>query len=221
MPGGVWSSGNTAVATIGSLTGSCTGLSAGTATVSYTSTGGCVATFKVTVLTTPDAGSIAGPSTVCILSPVTLTSSVTGGVWSTAKGRASVSATGVVTGITAGTDTIKYAVSNACGTMVANHPIVVKPAGTCNVGVNVAERGDAGAMSVFPSPGNGVFTLHIAADNREQAALTITNISGTVVYEAVGYTNEYMSVEIHQPAGLYFISARAGNRVYAGKVMVR
>lgn len=221
MPGGVWSSGNTAVATIGSLSGSCTGVSAGTATVSYTSAGGCVAIFKVTVLTTPDAGSISGPSTVCILSPVALTNSVTGGVWNTAKGRASVSAAGVVTGITAGTDTIKYAVTNACGTTVAIHPITVKPAGTCNVEVNAAVRGDAGAMSVFPSPGNGAFTVLVATDHSERIVLTITNIVGAVVHEVVGYTNEHIGVELHQPAGLYFISARAGNRVYAGKVVVR
>ncbi len=48
--GGVWTSGNTSVATVGILTGVVTGASAGTAVITYTIAGGCYATTIVTVV---------------------------------------------------------------------------------------------------------------------------------------------------------------------------
>jgi uncharacterized protein YjdB len=55
--GGVWSSGNTAIATINSSTGALTGVRTGTATISYTVTNGsgCVTTVTYIVTVNPKA----------------------------------------------------------------------------------------------------------------------------------------------------------------------
>lgn len=62
--GGMWTTVLASVATVGS-TGIVTGISSGTATISYTITGGCgavITTKMVTVYPLPFADSILGPS---------------------------------------------------------------------------------------------------------------------------------------------------------------
>ncbi|MBS1684117.1 MAG: T9SS type A sorting domain-containing protein [Bacteroidetes bacterium] len=80
-PGGKWTSGNTAVATVDPVTGVVTGVSAGTATITYTvATGTCTNAVSTTVtVNSPSTAvtSITGAGTVCQGSGVTLTA--TGG----------------------------------------------------------------------------------------------------------------------------------------------
>ncbi len=127
---GIWSSGSPLVATV-SATGVVTGVATGTAIISYTVTNSCgsvSAVHTVVVNTTPSAGSITGASSVCVNASVTLGATVGGGAWtSSATGVATVSATGVVTGVTAGSATITYTVSNACGSNFTVHSVTVNP----------------------------------------------------------------------------------------------
>ncbi|MES2703374.1 MAG: T9SS type A sorting domain-containing protein [Bacteroidota bacterium] len=82
--------------------------------------GGCAASPLTGPSTTIIVGAlpsaIAGLSTVCTGSTITLTNTTTGGAWSSsATGIASVgAATGIVTGVTAGVATITYATSASC-----------------------------------------------------------------------------------------------------------
>jgi uncharacterized protein YjdB len=130
VSGGVWSSSNTN-ATVGSTSGIVTGIFPGIDTITYTVTGACglaSATRIVTVLALPNAGTISGPSSVCVAASVTLTSSSSGGTWSASNGNATVGASsGVVAGVTAGTLTITYTLSNACGTAVTTTTETVNP----------------------------------------------------------------------------------------------
>lgn len=125
--GGTWSTAATTIATIGSSSGAASGVSAGTTTVTYTSPAGCRRTAALTVNPLPSAGTISGATTVCISATTPLTASVTGGVWSTTTGKASVNPFGTVTGIAAGVDTIKYTVSTVCGSATAVYPMTVNP----------------------------------------------------------------------------------------------
>ncbi|GAA4468250.1 hypothetical protein GCM10023093_25460 [Nemorincola caseinilytica] len=111
--GGTWSSSNVAVATVSSG-GLVTGISAGTTTISYTSTLMVTSTAVFTV--NPAPGAISGSTTpFCAGSSITLTCPTAGGVWSSSSGVASVSpTTGVVTGISGGTATIYYSISTGC-----------------------------------------------------------------------------------------------------------
>ena len=128
-PGGVWSSTNLPVATITSG-GLLSGITAGTTTISYTYTNSCgtiAATKLITVNPAPGVGSIAGPSLVCVGTTISLTDATPGGVWSSSNARATVSATGVVTGVSVGADTITYSVTITCGTITATKIITVNP----------------------------------------------------------------------------------------------
>ncbi|MBX2905379.1 MAG: Ig-like domain-containing protein [Taibaiella sp.] len=127
-PLGTWSSSNTTIATVSAF-GVVSGVATGTTTISYTVTNSCgsvSATMEMTVNTVPIAGTILGPDAVCAESNITLASSVTGGSWSsvnTAVG--TISATGILSGLSAGTTNISYTVTNTCGTTAATKIITV------------------------------------------------------------------------------------------------
>ncbi len=123
---GTWESDNTLVATVGASTGIVSGLTAGSAVITYTSPLACTDTVTVIVNPLPDAGTIAGPSSVCVSSSITLTNAVTGGTWSSSNATATVVG-GVVTGVTAGIDTIRYSVTNGCGIDTATAIITINP----------------------------------------------------------------------------------------------
>ncbi len=119
LTGGTWSSSNTAVATI-SASGIVTTVSAGTSTITYTvSANGNSAntSTNITVNALPNAGTIAGTTTLCVGTTSALTSNgLAGGTWTSSNPAvATISTTGVVTSVSAGTSAITYAVSvNAC-----------------------------------------------------------------------------------------------------------
>ena len=118
--GGVWSSGNTAVVAV-SNSGLVTAVTAGTATISYmvTNAAGCttVVTKDITVNANPIVNPITGLSAVCVGSMITLSNTTAAGVWSSSNTSvATINATtGVITGVSAGTTTISYMVTNAAG----------------------------------------------------------------------------------------------------------
>jgi trimeric autotransporter adhesin len=116
---GVWKSVSTGVATI-SATGVVTGVSAGTSIIRYTVTNasGCVDSVSstVTVNALPVIAAITGTTSVCIGQTTQLADATASGVWkSVSTGVATISATGLVTGVTAGTSVIRYTVTNANG----------------------------------------------------------------------------------------------------------
>jgi uncharacterized protein YjdB len=125
--GGTWSSSNTLIASVGSSSGVVTGVSAGTAVLTYTLPTGCFVPRAITVNPLPSAGTISGPSSVCVAATSTVTSTVSGGTWSTTTGKASISATGILTGVAAGLDTVKYTVSTVCGTATSIYAVTVNP----------------------------------------------------------------------------------------------
>jgi hypothetical protein len=140
--GGSWSSSNTSAATVNGSTGIVTGIAAGSSTISYTISG-ITQTKSITVNPLPNAGTVTGANTVCILSSTTLTSGVTGGLWSTKYGIVTIgSSSGIVTGIAIGGDTISYTVTNSCG----SHRSAVKIKVTGIVG-NIYTYGGTGAQS--------------------------------------------------------------------------
>ncbi len=125
--GGVWSSGSTTIATV--TGGTVTGVTAGTTTISYTLTNTCgsaTATKTITVNPLAIPGTITGATAVCAGATITLTDVAAGGAWSSSNTTAAVTG-GIVTGVTAGTDTISYAVTNTCGTMAATYTITINP----------------------------------------------------------------------------------------------
>ena len=131
VTGGFWSSTATGIASV-STGGILHGISAGSATIYYTVTNSCGSTsvtMPVTVTSTASAGAISGSTTICSGSLLTLTELVSGGTWtSSSPGIASVNTSGVVTGVSAGSATISYSVTNGCGTSVATKSVTISPA---------------------------------------------------------------------------------------------
>lgn len=133
VPGGVWSSANSAIASV-SATGVVTGTSAAlaTTTIQYTvstfSCGAATATHLVSSRPQPSAGTISGTTTFCNQAATVLTSTVPGGVWTSSNtGIAAPATGGTINGVAAGSATITYAVTNSCGTATATSAVVVNP----------------------------------------------------------------------------------------------
>lgn len=124
--GGIWASGSTGIATVGSASGAINGISAGVANITYTLPTGCMSSVPVTVLVTPAA--ITGTANVCVSSSTTLATTTGGGGWaSSAGGVAAVCGSGAtvtVTGMFASTAVISYTLANGC---YATKAITVNP----------------------------------------------------------------------------------------------
>ena len=83
---------------------------------------------RITVNPSPPApAAIIGSASLCTGSTITLTNATPGGSWSAANPAASVSVTGVVTGMSAGTDTIFYTLSLGTCTSFASKTITISP----------------------------------------------------------------------------------------------
>ena len=118
MPGGVWSASN-ALATV--TGGVITGVAYGTDTISYTATNGCgsvAATAIITINPLPHTGTLSAASTICGGTSITVTGALPGGVWSVSNTHVSVTG-GVVTGLSQGSDSVIYTVTNSCGVDIA------------------------------------------------------------------------------------------------------
>ncbi len=94
----------------------------------YTSGGDDVFLAKFITCYAPTVPAITGAGHVCQDSTLTLADATGGGAWSSVSaGIATVSPTGMVTGTGGGTDTIRYALTNACGTSYTHTVVTVNP----------------------------------------------------------------------------------------------
>ncbi len=120
--GGSWSCTNAHAAMVAGSTALSvvvTGVTPGLDSIKYSSANACgtvTATKIITITTLPDAGTISGADSICTGASITFSNTVSGGTWSAGNSNATIAATGTVTGVTPGTDTIMYSVSNSCGT---------------------------------------------------------------------------------------------------------
>ncbi len=186
--GGTWSSSNPAAATVNATSGVVTGVAAGNATITYTVTTGCgtaTASAPITVNQLPDAGTISGPSAVCVSSFVNLSNNVSGGTWgSNATSIATVNSAGKVSGITPGVATITYTVTSGCGTNTSTFTITVNP--VPNAGIV------DGPTSVCV--GSSIFLTNIGGDigglwkSTNTARATVNSATGEVTGLSAGNT---------------------------------
>ena len=108
---GNWSISPAGIATVSSF-GAVTGIAAGNATVTYTRSNNCFITQAITVNPLPAA--LVGPSAVCDLSTISLTSTSGGGTWSTGSAFVATVSGGNVTGLNPGTAAITYTLGTGC-----------------------------------------------------------------------------------------------------------
>lgn len=136
ISGGIWSSGNPAVATVDPSTGVVTGLSAGSAIITYTvlGSGGCADDFEtrsITVTPLADAGTLNGVDELCVGQSTVFTSTSLGGTWTSSNPAVATinSLTGAVTAISSGSTTITYTVagSGSCPADIATRNLTINP----------------------------------------------------------------------------------------------
>jgi uncharacterized protein YjdB len=120
-------------------------VAAGTATISYNVTnicGSATASRVVTVNALPVAAVITGTATLSAGTSTTLTATPAAGTWVSGSGTiASINASGVVTGLSAGVATISYNRSNTCGIATATLTVTVSAATTPITGTRVVCAG--------------------------------------------------------------------------------
>ncbi len=183
VSGGTWSTASASIATIdaGSYV---VGVGAGSTLISYTTAvgAGCFTTYSITVTPSPGAGIITGPARVCVGDSIALTNAVAGGMWSSDDmGMATVSASGVVSGLAQGNVIITYTIADTCGTATAFKTVTV---GTLP---------DAGVITgdSVVCMGNSIALSHTAAGGSwfsADAALASVSMTGIVTGAGTGTT---------------------------------
>ncbi|MBC7553848.1 MAG: M4 family metallopeptidase [Taibaiella sp.] len=190
--------------------------------------GTCSATSTGTTITVLSlyAAPITGVSGVCIGGTGTVADATAGGSWSSSNPSvASINSSGVITGVTAGTVTITYAVTNSCGTaavlrtITVSNPSVVGPiTGTMNVcpggssiladttAGGVWTTADASIASVNTSGlvtgvGTGTVLITYSVTNATGCTTAVTatvtvNAAPTAVITAAGLTSICMGASV-------------------------
>lgn len=202
--GGSWSSSNAAVATINATSGVMSGLTVGTTVVTYAA-GGCNTTGVISVGLAPVPGTISGASAVCTGNTISLTNTGTGGSWSSSNvARATVNASGVVTGLTAGTTTISYTVTVACGSAAATHIVTVNQTPTTITGTFTICAGSSETLASTPAGGSwSSSNIPVASVNATTGTVSgLTAGTANIVYTSTGCTsNQIVTINPLPAAG--------------------
>ncbi len=216
--GGTWSSGATSIATINATTALMTGISAGSAPITYTKSG-CYHTNSLSIGSPLPA--ISGSSTICSSSPVTMSNAVTGGTWGRNNGTGAVSITtlGVVTAVTSGAATINYG-KTGCATSFAV---------TANTSCRIGDNGEVVVMSdgennysVYPNPTAGVVNILQSVPVDNVSEVTVLNYLGEMVYQGgLEFTSGKGELNLGDIAnGVYFIIVKQDSEKRSFRVVV-
>ena len=133
-----------------------------------------MATLTLNVGPKPFAGTISGsnPDTVCVGGTKTFTATVPDGVWSMVGSHATIDASGLVTGVSNGMDTIVYTVTNAFGSNFTRRRLYVNWAHVDSVkGPNIVSIG--GDYDIKGYPAGGTWS------SNSDTAVTLINSSST------------------------------------------
>jgi hypothetical protein len=214
-PGGIWSSSAPGIAVVGSLTGTITGIAAGTVFITYTLPTGCKLDTPLLVNPLP-AGITGWGSTVTAGTSTTYADATPGGIWTSSNPAvASVGITsGLVTGITAGAVTISYTIGTGC---FASRPltVVVRPA--TRTGSVWSDNSDV-IITPNPSAGqiliSGTFADPALTDEADAVVfVNITDMLGRVVQHGIvnahyGRLHEEVKLSSQLANGMYLLSLR-------------
>jgi uncharacterized protein YjdB len=173
--GGSWSTSDNAIASI-STTGALTGEAQGNATITYTSSDGCIATVQATVNALPRT--ITGVQQVCTGAQTDLDNATIGGTWSSSTSAIGTidAGTGVVTGIANGATEITYTLNTGCNvhvTVTVNQtPAITNAADIC--------EGSSSDFTATPTGGTW---------SGDDIVIDVDAISGLVSGMSAGSTN--------------------------------
>lgn len=189
--GGTWSSSSTFVATVGGTSGIVNGMSYGTARITYSLGGSCVATAVITVQPLPS--SVTGPAVVCASQSITLANATSGGTW--VSGNTSIatvgSSSGDVTGVAGGVAPISYVLTTTGCFAIKN--VTVNPIGPITGGPNAClgytlALGNTATGGTWMSGNTSVATIDGATGVLTPVATGTTSVTYTLSTGCVAYT---------------------------------
>ena len=184
-------------------------------------TPGCFVVDTVTIEKAPISAAIIGPSLVVVGATVTYSNDTAGGIWSVSNtALATVDThTGLLSGLSAGFDTLYYTTTNAAGCNYPNHRIIHVIAGP----ESVSSINNTASFTVYPNPANGNLNITWAAQSTGNGTVTISDVSGRTVYKSsieMGAANQARLDISTLKAGVYMISIQSGNGYYCSKLVV-
>ena len=192
VSGGVWSSSNTMIAAVGSTSGYVTGISAGTATISYTIGLSCTALKIVTVNLSPAPPT--GITTICVGGTTVLSDATIGGLWTSANTAIATigSTSGIVSGTSAGIATILYTLISGCYSSVNIRvnplpPAITGKTITCIGSITILSDTGWGTWTSSSTliATVGVYSGVVSGISSGTATITYTLSSGCSVYATV------------------------------------
>jgi hypothetical protein len=213
---GTWSSSDASIATVGSASALVTGVSAGTAIITFvTYITGCSTTKTYTVY--PYSSVISGASSVCATTPITLTNTISGGLWTSSNPTIARigSVNGIVTGVGNGTTNITY--TNAFGCRASRS--ISSSTGCKTSGGSADENILTETISEFrliPNPNKGAFIIKgmFATEKDVEATIEVVDMLGQIVYKAKtmainGNLNEQIQLNSNLANGMYLLNLRS------------
>jgi len=138
------------------------------------SDGGLADTFTIYVVS--GTSSITGVSTMCTGTTVALSNDDATGAWTTSNSNATISADGVITATTAGTDTALYTVTNTCGTVAAELSLTIN---------TVPDAGAITSTTANICKGSSLVLADVVAGGTWHASNANVSISGTGALSAL------------------------------------
>jgi len=216
LSGGVWTSSNAAILQVNNSTGLVTGTTSGTATVTYTVTNSCGSNANSIVVTVdpaaPKVPAITGSNKVCPNKTISLNNALAGGVWSSSDLTvATVSSSGVVSGVAQGNAIITYTVTNSCGVdskqiaITVNAPIPVVPAitGSSSLCPNTtAQLTNALSGGVWKSSNSGIASVVSSTGLVTALSSGLTTIS-YIVTNSCGADTSTLPLTVIKPIQTY------------------
>ena len=194
---GAWSSDNTSVVTVNS-SGVVTGVAAGSANIIYTVTGGCGGTVSAQQAITINPGasiaSVTGASLVCVSSNTNFTANsvVLGGgtgAWSSSNTSiATVTSSGVVSGVAGGSANIVYTITGGCGGTVSAQQAITVNQGASIASVSGSSPVCIGSTTTYTA-NSVVLGGGIGAWSSDNTSIANVNSSGVVSGVGAGTAN--------------------------------
>ncbi|NDC42209.1 MAG: T9SS C-terminal target domain-containing protein, partial [Chitinophagia bacterium] len=217
--GGAWTNVAPTVATVSG--GTVWGINYGTDTIKYTVGNACgLATVGVPITVYHTyVSAIWGADTVCAGYHTSLYDSIAGGNWRSTLRRTVVAATGVVTGVSVGIDTIHYTLTNPCGVYDTFFVVQVRPAENCWPLHTSTLSGAITSFGVIPNPSDGNIRLQIPMPDQEQANLTITDLLGRTVFRGAVRNGAEINTSIL--AGTYVLMVSTPTGTYVERIVIR
>jgi hypothetical protein len=205
--GGTWSvvTGHSSI----NATGMVSAVTAGPDTVVYTvvdSCGTAKAAMAINVLSTARCDSmkkVIGKHVICLDSSITVTDTVTGGVWGKIGTGITITTAGTITADSAGIDTVTYTLHDSCGINVIKYPIFVLTKHQCDSVNSVPIIPNTESVYIYPNPATNQVTIKI--ENNTFTELRVYNNMGILVLkQQVDKLENNIDIK-HLPTGIYFV----------------